>query len=203
MAGFFRFRTSGDAAGANKKRSLGGTNMQRRKFMRTAGVGGGGRCRRRARLPRRPSPRSMPELKWRLASSFPKSLDTLYGAGEKLRQVHRRGDGQQVPDPHLRRGRDRARPAGARRRAERHRRDAAIPPATYYVGKDPTLRLRHRAAVRHERAPAGRVAELRRRPRADATSSTRTTTSLAILVRQHRRPDGRLVPQGDQDASRT
>jgi TRAP-type mannitol/chloroaromatic compound transport system substrate-binding protein len=24
----------------------------------------------------------MPELKWRLASSFPKSLDTLYGAGE-------------------------------------------------------------------------------------------------------------------------
>jgi TRAP-type mannitol/chloroaromatic compound transport system substrate-binding protein len=25
---------------------------------------------------------SMPELKWRLASSFPKSLDTLYGAGE-------------------------------------------------------------------------------------------------------------------------
>ena len=27
----------------------------------------------------------MPELKWRLASSFPKSLDTLYGAGEVLR----------------------------------------------------------------------------------------------------------------------
>ena len=26
----------------------------------------------------------MPELKWRLASSFPESLDTLYGAGEVL-----------------------------------------------------------------------------------------------------------------------
>ena len=25
---------------------------------------------------------SMPEIKWRLASSFPKSLDTIYGAGE-------------------------------------------------------------------------------------------------------------------------
>ena len=25
---------------------------------------------------------SMPEIKWRLTSSFPKSLDTIYGAGE-------------------------------------------------------------------------------------------------------------------------
>ena len=51
--------------------------MQRRKFLRTAGVGGAA-SRLPARSPRRPIAQSMPELKWRLASSFPKSLDTIY-----------------------------------------------------------------------------------------------------------------------------
>src|SRR5918993_46888 len=30
---------------------------------------------------------SAPELKWRLTSSFPKSLDTIYGAGERFAQA--------------------------------------------------------------------------------------------------------------------
>ena len=42
-------------------------------------------------------------------------------------QARRRGHRQQIPDPDLCRRRNRSGPAGARRRAERHRRDAAIP----------------------------------------------------------------------------
>ena len=57
--------------------------MQRRKFLRTAGVGGGA-VAVASTLAAPAIAQSMPELKWRLASSFPKSLDTLYGAGENF-----------------------------------------------------------------------------------------------------------------------
>src|SRR6266481_4281323 len=55
--------------------------MQRRKFLRTAGVGGAAAVTA-GTLAAPAIAQSMPELKWRLASSFPKSLDTIYGAGE-------------------------------------------------------------------------------------------------------------------------
>ena len=55
--------------------------MQRRKFLRTAGVGGAASTV--ASTVAAPAiAQSVPEMKWRLASSFPKSLDTIYGAGE-------------------------------------------------------------------------------------------------------------------------
>jgi TRAP-type mannitol/chloroaromatic compound transport system substrate-binding protein len=52
--------------------------MNRRGFIRKAGVAA-------AAVPALASPaiaQSMPELKWRMTSSFPKSLDTIYGAAE-------------------------------------------------------------------------------------------------------------------------
>jgi TRAP-type mannitol/chloroaromatic compound transport system substrate-binding protein len=53
--------------------------MNRRKFVQRAGVGSVAA----ASLVAAPAiAQSMPEVKWRLASSFPKSLDTIYGAGE-------------------------------------------------------------------------------------------------------------------------
>ena len=52
--------------------------MQRRDFIRSAGIGAVA-----AGFSRQSSADS-PSIKWRLASSFPKSLDTLYGAGEHL-----------------------------------------------------------------------------------------------------------------------
>src|SRR5262252_5010758 len=55
--------------------------MQRRKFLRSAGVGGAA-VAASATLAAPAIAQSMPELNWRLTSSFPKSLDTLYGAGE-------------------------------------------------------------------------------------------------------------------------
>jgi len=55
--------------------------MQRRKFLRTAGVGGA-TIAAAGTLAAPAIAQSMPEIKWRLASSFPKSLDTIFGAGE-------------------------------------------------------------------------------------------------------------------------
>jgi len=52
--------------------------MDRRGFIRKAGIAA-------AAVPALASPaiaQSMPELKWRMTSSFPKSLDTIYGAAE-------------------------------------------------------------------------------------------------------------------------
>jgi len=51
--------------------------MKRRDFIRTAGIGIAG-----AAVASPAIAQSMPELKWRLTSSFPKSLDTIYGAAE-------------------------------------------------------------------------------------------------------------------------
>ncbi len=60
--------------------------MQRRKFLRTAGVGGAA-VAASATLAAPAIAQSAPELNWRMTSSFPKSLDTLWGGAERLAQV--------------------------------------------------------------------------------------------------------------------
>jgi TRAP-type mannitol/chloroaromatic compound transport system substrate-binding protein len=51
--------------------------MKRREFLESAGVGVAGLVVAKPALSQ-----TMPDLKWRLTSSFPKTLDTLYGASE-------------------------------------------------------------------------------------------------------------------------
>jgi TRAP-type mannitol/chloroaromatic compound transport system substrate-binding protein len=65
--------------------------MQRRKFLKTAGVGAAA-----ATAVAAPAlAQGQPELKWRLASSFPKSLDTLWGGAELFcRRVSELTDGK-------------------------------------------------------------------------------------------------------------
>ena len=53
--------------------------MQRRTFMKSAGIGLAA-----ASAATIAQAANEPEVKWRLASSFPKSLDTIYGAAEQL-----------------------------------------------------------------------------------------------------------------------
>src|SRR5215475_13435935 len=51
--------------------------MKRRHFLRAAGLAAAASAIAKPAIAQ-----SMPELRWRLTSSFPKSLDTLYGAAE-------------------------------------------------------------------------------------------------------------------------
>src|SRR4029078_12526371 len=55
--------------------------MQRRKFIKTAGVGAAGVAAATG-VAAPAIAQGMPSVKWRLTSSFPKSLDTLYGGAE-------------------------------------------------------------------------------------------------------------------------
>src|SRR5471030_1873503 len=60
--------------------------MKRRKFVTTAGIGAVATAA--ASTVAAPAiAQSMPEIKWRLTSSFPKSLDTLYGGSELFAKV--------------------------------------------------------------------------------------------------------------------
>ena len=54
--------------------------MKRRDFLRVTGLAAAGS----ATLAAPAIAQSMPEIKWRLTSSFPKSLDTIYGGAEYL-----------------------------------------------------------------------------------------------------------------------
>ena len=60
--------------------------MRRRKFLRNAGVGSAV-VAASATVAAPAIAQSMPELKWRMTSSFPKSLDTLYGGAEYLSKI--------------------------------------------------------------------------------------------------------------------
>ena len=71
--------------------------MDRRGFIRKAGIAA-------AAVPALAAPaiaQSAPELKWRMTSSFPKALDTIYGAAETFCEIRRRSNRQQIPDPGL------------------------------------------------------------------------------------------------------
>jgi TRAP-type mannitol/chloroaromatic compound transport system substrate-binding protein len=65
---------------------LGVQKMQRRKFLRTAGVGSAV-VAASATLAAPAIAQSMPELNWRMTSSFPKSLDTLWGGCELFAKI--------------------------------------------------------------------------------------------------------------------
>ena len=107
--------------------------MSRRSFIKNTGLAGilaAGTA---------PAIAQTPTVKWRCASSFPKSLDTIYGAAEIFAKVVAEMTDGKFQIQRVRRRRNRARPAGGRRRPERHRRDAATRRPTTTVGKDPTF----------------------------------------------------------------
>src|SRR5258707_14942312 len=58
--------------------------MKRRKFITTTAIGGVSAAAFASSFPKPAIAQSQPEIKWRLASRFPKSLDTLYGGAEQI-----------------------------------------------------------------------------------------------------------------------
>lgn len=58
--------------------------MKRREFLSGATLAGAATLAAASSLPKPAIAQTMPEISWRLASSFPKSLDTIYGAAEVI-----------------------------------------------------------------------------------------------------------------------
>ena len=174
----------------------------RRKFIGKAALATAGAAATAASaFPKPAIAQGMPELKWRMTSSFPKSLDTIYGAGEVFDESGRGDDRRQVPDPGVRRGRDRAGPAGAGRGQQRHGRVAATPSPTTSSARTRPSRSPPRS-LRHELSRPERMAQRRRRHGA-AERVLRQIQRPRHHRRQHRRADGRLVQQGGQDRRTT
>ncbi len=173
----------------------------RRKFIGRAAVATAGVAATAAStFPKPALAQAAPEIKWRLTSSFPKSLDTIYGAGEVFAEGRHGHDRRQVPDPGVRRRRDRAGPAGAGRGQQRHGR--GLPHRLLLLRRQgPDLRAGLRDPVRHELSRPERLALGRRRHGADERV-LRQVQRPRHHRRQHRRPDGRLVPQGGEDRRR-
>jgi len=109
--------------------------MKRREFIKVAGIGAAS-----AAVTSPAVAQSMPEIKWRLTSSFPKSLDTIYGAAEVFSkavaeatdnrfQIQVFAAGEIVPG------------LQALDAASNGTVEMAHTAAYYYVGKDPTFAL--------------------------------------------------------------
>jgi len=72
---------------AQPNENNGGEFMDRRSFIRKAGATGVGAAAAAATLAAPAIAQSNPKVTWRLASSFPKSLDTIYGGAEVLSKM--------------------------------------------------------------------------------------------------------------------
>ena len=145
---------------------------------------------------------SMPEIKWRLTSSLPKSLDTLYGGAELFAkavaeatdnkfQIQTFAAGEIVPGLQVL---------------------DAVQNGTVEMGHTASLlllrqgsdvRVRHVAAVRAERAASDRRGACSAAARSCCNEFYKSYNVIVVAGRQHRLPDGRLVSQGDQDRRRS
>jgi TRAP-type mannitol/chloroaromatic compound transport system substrate-binding protein len=113
--------------------------MDRRSFIKKAGIVAGGAVGSAA-LAAPAIAQSMPEVKWRMTSGFPKSLDTIYGAAELLAtavseatdgkfQIQVFASGEIVPT------------AGALDAVKDNTVQSAHTCSYYYFGKDPTFAI--------------------------------------------------------------
>ena len=167
--------------------------MDRRGFIRKAGVAA-------AAVPALAAPaiaQSMPEIKWRMTSSFPKALDTIFGAAETFaRFVAEATDNkfqiQVFPGGRNRPGAWRPPMRWARARSRCARRRATITGARTRPSPSATavpfgLNARQQNAWMYHGGGMDLMNEF-----------YATQNLIGFPVRQHGRADGRLVPQGDQ-----
>jgi TRAP-type mannitol/chloroaromatic compound transport system substrate-binding protein len=160
-------------------------DVNRRKFLQVAGAGGAAAAAAAVASPA--IAQSAPELKWRLTSSFPKSLDTIYGAAEIFAKSVAESTDNKFQIQVFAGRRDRARPAGA----------DAVTSGTVemcqhgllLLGQGPDVCLRHGRSVRAQLPYANAWMYEGRRHRPDERLLCQAP-DLRPAGRQHRRSMG-------------
>ena len=151
--------------------------MKRREFLKAAGVG----LAASTAVAAPAIAQSTPTIKWRMPSSWPKSLDTIYGGAETMCKAVAEATDNKFQIQIVRAGEIVPGLPGRRRGAERHRRDRPHR-VLLLLRQGPDLRLRHLGAVRPERRASTRPGGRRAAARTCSTSSTRSTTATALLA---------------------
>ncbi len=174
--------------------------MERRSFLKKASVGlAAGAAAGVASTAAVAAPAvqtGLPEIKWRMTSSFPKSIDTLYGSAELLANRLREITGGKFDI--------RIFPAGeivpglqALDAVQQGTVEMCHSCSYYYVGKDKTFGFGTAVPFGMNARQMNAWIYRRRRPGA-ARRVLRQLQRVFLPRRQHRRADGRLVPQADQ-----
>ena len=171
--------------------------MKRRDFLKVTGIGAAGA----ATLAAPAIAQSMPEIKWRMPTSWPKSLDTLYGGAEMMAkmvgeatdnkfQIQTFAAGEIVPGLQVLDA------------VQNGTVEIGHTASYYYFGKDPTFTF-------GSSVPFGPNMRLNQAwymlggGRELLNEFYKKYNCRLAACRQHRLPDGRLVPQGDQHRRRS
>ena len=171
--------------------------MKRREFLKTAGVGRGGKRGRRA------GDRPI-DAEDQMAHDDELAEIARYDLWRRryVGQGGRRSDRQQVPDPNLRRRRNRAGACRSLDAVQNGTVEMGHTASYYYFGKDPTFAFGTSVAF----GPNQRLNQgwfMLGGGREVLNEFYKKYNHDRAARRQHRLPDGRLVPQGDQYCRRS
>ena len=145
---------------------------------------------------------SAPEIRWRLTSSFPKSLDTIYGTAQTFAKYMAEATDNKFQIQTFAAG-EIVGGLQALDAVQNGAVECAHTPIYFYIGKDPTLAFgtgvpfglnaRQQHSWWHFAGGKEIINEV----------LAQVTTAISLRLRQLRHPDGRLLPQGDQEPSTT
>ena len=144
-----------------------------------------------------PAVHAQAAIRWRLASSFPKSLDTIFGGAEVFADLVKQMSGGKF-EISVHAGGELMPAFGVVDGVQQGTVECAHTAPYYFFGKNEAFALGCAIPFRHEQPSALRLDDAWQRRQADGRVLQRLQHR-ELPLRQHGRPDGWLVPQGNQE----